>query len=201
MFGFLVEDSHAARAPNAVECSITIEGSPSREMATLFGLDAKHPALELTLSENTAWAVYLLKHDTTTPLANSDGQPKRRNSLRFRDGRPPSLSVETFFQDLGTALPYSKPGYFSFTSENVEESLSGGTVTSKLLKKWKGMDGWKVSPQKSSGDEVFRRSFLGNDGTEVSVQVFTVLTYPKGVPAWEYYISFMFRPGNKNACN
>ena len=196
----LPQPAFAARAPDAVECTIEFQGLASRDFAALLGLSQKHPEIVLTLSEGTSWAVYLLKKDTPTPLYNMDGQPRRRNKIRFVEGPQPHLSIGPFFQDLGTALPYSKPGNYSFSTETVDDSLRGSETTSKLLRDWKAMSGWKNPPQKSPGKEIFRRSFLAKDGTEAEVQVFSTQTYPNNVPTWGYLISLSLRPAKEGAC-
>src|SRR5579862_941916 len=66
-----------ARFPNAVEKTFVITGDAATSVATLLGLAGSGTSsVTLPIDKGVAWAVYLLKQDTKTPIYNGDGPPR-----------------------------------------------------------------------------------------------------------------------------
>lgn len=94
VFLFACESMNAVRFPNAVEKKIVLTGQSATTVAEIFGLNSSGSSfIPMQLGRNDDWAVYLLKHDTATPLMNdNEGVPSRFNQVMFTESpRPPLL--------------------------------------------------------------------------------------------------------------
>ena len=104
-----------ARFPNAVEKTFVVTGDAATSLATLLGMRTSGTSsVSLPLDKGVAWAVYLLKQDTKTPIYNGDGPP-RWNRITFSASPLPTLTLAPYWLDLATALPNSRRGYYSFS--------------------------------------------------------------------------------------
>lgn len=156
-----------ARFPNAVERTFVVTGDAAKSVALLLGMRASgSSSASLPLDKGVAWAVYLLKQDTKTPLYNGDGPP-RSNRVTFSASPLPTLTLAPYWLDLATALPNSQPGYYSFSSPFIAEDLKASDSWTQMLKRLKHESGWdsKRFPQ-------FQRCFTSLDKTELCVAVY-----------------------------
>ena len=131
--------AHGARAANAVERELAWRGHDARVIAEWFGLDPRQDGrLTLRLGRGDAWAIYLLKQDTPTPLSNdNDGSPPRDNLLVYRAGAgaDASLTLGPYWLDLGTRSPQNEPGRLMFSSTDVPAQPDGDDVWSALARR------------------------------------------------------------------
>jgi hypothetical protein len=166
----------AARFPNAIEKTFVVTGSAATSVATLLGMSTSRPAsFSLPLDKGVAWAVYLLKQDTKTPIYNGDGPP-RWNRVTFSTSPSNTLTLGPYWLDLATALPNSRPGYYSFSSPFIAEDPKANDPWTQMLKRLKTEAGWssKAFPE-------FGRCFTSTDKTVVCVAVYASKDYTGNV--------------------
>ena len=165
-----------ARFPNAVEKTFAVTGDAATSLATLLGMSTSgSSSVSLPLDKGVAWAVYLLKQDTKTPIYNGDGPP-RSNHVTFSATPLPTLTLAPYWLDLATALPNSRPGYYSFSSPFIAEDLTASDSWTQMLKRLKNEPGWdrKGFPQ-------FQRCFTSADKTGICVAVYGNKAYTNNV--------------------
>jgi hypothetical protein len=154
-------------------------------------MSAREPSsLALQLGRGEAWAVYLLKQDTSVPLYNdNDGSPVRTNLVAFSPGPVPLLTISPFWLDQGTALPMTRVGYFSFGSPFLGEALDGKDPWTQLLRRLQQQPGWNTAsvPQ-------FHRCFPPPEGTELCIDVYGTKDYPDNIEKNGYVIGITARP-------
>jgi len=167
--------AYAARFPDAVEKRIVLTGPAAVSVAELFGLSPSSPhSVSLPLGRGDAWAVYLLKQDTEEKLWNdNEGSPARYNAMEMSYGPVPALAVSPYWLDLGTRLPETKAGYYSFGSPFMPAALDGEDPWTRLVRRLKAGPGWDENAQMP-----FRRRFASPDGVELCIEVFGVVQYP-----------------------
>lgn len=172
-----------ARFPNAVEKHVVITGGAAGSVASLLGLGASGTA-SLRLGRNDAWAVYLLKHDTKQEITNGDG-PDRYNAAKFSTGRP-SLSIGPYWLDLGTEAPDTKPGYYSFDSPFLSETLRSGDAWTNLVRRLQREPGWNrdATPQ-------FERCFTSPERTEICIRVYGAKDYTNNAERNGYSVTIV----------
>jgi hypothetical protein len=172
-FGILVPVSvPAARFPNAVEKTVVIRGNAAVSVATLLGLSSSgSSAISLQLGRMDAWAVYLLKRDTKKELSNGDSPP-RYNLVRFSESPDASLTIEPFWLDLGTQLPETKAGYYSFSSPFISQDLTSNDPWTRLLRRLRNESGWS-----GNGYPQFRQCFTSAEESEICISVFGAKDY------------------------
>jgi hypothetical protein len=157
----------AARAPDAVEKTITITGDAAASAAELFGLAPAGPSsVSLQLSRPDAWSVYLLKQDTKERIWDDVGTPARYDTVRFSPAPVPSLSISLYWLDLGTRLPYQKVGYFSIDSPFLSEHLTEDGAWTQLVRRLKAKPGWNEAAAVQ-----FRRCVTSSAGAELCIEV------------------------------
>jgi hypothetical protein len=162
----------AARFPNAVEKTFVVTGEAATSLAALLGMSTSgSSSISLPLDKGVAWAVYLLKQDTKTPLYNGDGPP-RWNRVAFSASPVPTLTLAPYWLDLATALPNSRPGYFSFSSSFIAADLKASEPWTQMLKRLKNEPGWN-----SKGFPQFARCFTSTDKTELCIAVYANKDY------------------------
>lgn len=169
-------NASGARFPNAVERTFVVTGDAAVSFAQLLGMPTSgSSSVSLALDKGVAWAVYLLKKDTKTPIYNGEGPP-RWNRITFSSSPLPRLALGPFWLDLATALPNSRPGYYSFTSPFIAEDLSANNPWTQMLKRLKNEPGWdtKASPQ-------FQRCFTSSDKTGICIAVYSSKDYSGNV--------------------
>lgn len=165
-----------ARFPNAVEKTFAVTGDAATSVATLLGMStSESSAVSLPLDKGVAWAVYLLKQDTKTPIYNGDGPP-RSNLVTFSASPLPRLTLAPYWLDLATALPNSRPGYYSFSSPFISEDFKASDSWTQMLKRLKSEAGWD-----STGFLLFKRCFTSADKTEICVAVYGSKDYTNNV--------------------
>lgn len=166
----------AARFPNAVERTFVVTGDAATSIARLLGMPTSgSSSILLPLDKGVGWAVYLLKQDTKTPLYNGDGPP-RWNRVTFSAAPAPTLKLAPYWLDLATALPNSRPGYFSFSSPFIDHDLKANDPWSVMLKRLKIAPGWnsKAFPE-------FQQCFTSSDRTETCIAVYADKDYTGNV--------------------
>ncbi len=119
--------------------------------------------------------MYLLKQDTKTPIYNGDGPP-RWNRVTFSASPLPTLTLAPYWLDLATALPNSRPGYYSFSSPFIAEGMKGSDPWTQMLKRLKNEPGWK-----SKGFPQFERCFDPSGKTVLCVEVYASKDYANNV--------------------
>jgi hypothetical protein len=165
-----------ARFPNAVEKTFAVTGNAATSVATLLGMPTSGSAsVSLPLDKGVAWAVYLLKQDTKTPLYNGDGPP-RSNRVTFSASPHPTLTLAPYWLDLATALPNSRPGYYSFSSPFIAQGLKANDTWTQMLKRLKNEPGWD-----SKGFPQLQRCFTSDDKTGICVAVYGSKDYTNNV--------------------
>jgi hypothetical protein len=165
-----------ARFPNAVEKMFVVTGDAAASMARLLGISTSgSSSASLPLDKGVAWAVYLLKNDTKTPIYNGDGPP-RWNRVTFSASPLPTLTLAPYWLDLATALPNSRPGYYSFSSPFIAEDPKANDPWSQMLKRLKNEPGWdrKGFPQ-------FQRCFTSTNKAGICVAVYASKDYTDNV--------------------
>lgn len=178
-----------ARFPNAVEKTVVVTGDAATLVAGLLGLSsAGARSATLQLGRNDAWAVYLLKHDTKHEITNGDGPP-RYNAAKFSPAGGAALSIGNYWLDLATQLPDSKPGYYSFGSPFLSETLSGNDAWSKLVRRLRDEPGWNrgATPR-------FERCLTSPERTEICIRVYGAKDYPNNVERNGYYVTITVHP-------
>lgn len=166
----------AARFPNAVEKTFVVTGSAALSIARMLGLPASgSSSVSLPLDKGVAWAVYLLKQDTKTPLYNGDGPP-RWNHITFSSAPIPTLKLAPYWLDLATALPNSRPGYFSFSSPFLEKDPKANDGWSGMLKRLKNEPGWN-----GKGFPEFQRCFSSSAKSQICIAVYAAKDYTGNV--------------------
>ncbi|TKB05671.1 hypothetical protein [Desulforhopalus sp. IMCC35007] len=171
----LAVPASAARFPNAVEKRVVLNGQAGVLIGELFGLNSSSShSVALQLGRGDAWAVYLLKQDTKEKLSNdNDGYPSRVNVMELLSSPVPSLAISPYWLDLGTRLPETKVGYYSFSSPFVPASLDREDSWTRLLRRLRTGPGWV------DGAEIpFQRDFTSSDGIELCIKVFRVVYHP-----------------------
>ena len=145
LLGFAV--AQGARAPNAVERELAWRGEDARVLAGWFGLDpGGDGSRTLRLGRGAAWAVYLLKQDTPTPLSNdNEGSPPRDNVVVYRAGPEPSLTIGPYWLDLGTRSPQNEPGRLMFPSPQLPDQPDGDDVWSALARRLLREPGYRAA--------------------------------------------------------
>lgn len=184
----------AARAPNAVECTLEMKGEGLAALAKLFGLTDDGSHVELPLGEGTAWAVYLLKQDTPVKLSNAQGQPPRFNRVSFQSQGGTAVQIGPFWQDMGTAAPNSRPGVYEFFSDTFPEALTGTDPWISLIRELKSSPSWRESATRKSGQRVFEKSFRSDDGSSLVFSIVLMQTYTNNVSGWGYVASVSATP-------
>jgi hypothetical protein len=165
-----------ARFPNAVEKTFVVAGDAATSLAQLLGMStSESSSVSLPLDKGVAWAVYLLKKDTKTPIYNGDGPP-RWNRVTFSASPLPTLTLAPYWLDLATALPNSRLGYYSFSSPFIAKDLKANDPWSQMLKRLKNEPGWD-----SKGYPQFRRCFTSTDKTGICVSVYANKDYADNV--------------------
>lgn len=166
----------AARFPNAVEKTFVVTGGAAATLATLLGIStSRSSSVSLPLDKGVAWAVYLLKEDTKTPIYNGDGPP-RWNRVTFSASPLPRLTLAPYWLDLATALPNPRPGYYSFSSPFIAEGLKANDPWSQMLKRLKKEPGWD-----SKGFPQFQRCFTSTNKIRICVAVYANKDYAGNV--------------------
>lgn len=182
-------DASGARFPNAVEKTLVVTGDAAASFAQLLGLStSRSSSVALPLDKGEAWAVYLLKKDSRTPIYNKD-EPERWNRLTFSASPLPTLALAPYWLDLATALPNSRPGYYSFSSPFIAEDLRGNDSWAQMLKRLKKEPGWhsNESPQ-------FRRCFTSDDKTGICIAVYASKDYTDKVDRNGYMETITVHP-------
>lgn len=165
-----------ARFPNAVEKTFVVTGDAAASFARLLGMSTSgSTSVSLPLDKGVAWAVYLLKKDTKTPIYNGDGPP-RWNRVMFSASPLPTLTLAPYWLDLATALPNSRPGYYSFSSPFIAQGLKANDSWSQMLRRLKNEPGWD-----SKGFPQFQRCFTSSDKTGICVAVYASNDYTDNV--------------------
>lgn len=163
----LPTSASGARFPNAVEKTFVVKGEGAASLATLLGMSTSgSSSISLRLDKGVAWAVYLRKQDTKTPIYNGDGPP-RWNRVTFSASPLPTLTLAPYWLDLATALPNSRLGYYSFSSPFIAEGLKANDPWAQMLKRLKSEPGWD-----SKGIPQFQRCFASTDKTQICVAVY-----------------------------
>ncbi len=193
-FIFLIfpQGASAAKAPSAVECDIEISGKALDDLVKLLGLKADNPSVQFELSSFTAWAVYQLRQDTPQKLWNTEGQPKRYNSVSLRVGSngAPILLFKPFWLDQGTALPNFRPGVYSFTLETVDENSTEDSPQARLVKILKNSPDWRAIKEKRQGEIAYEKQFRSTDGIPLKLVVYGMNIYSGNTVRWGYAVSF-----------
>jgi hypothetical protein len=169
-------NASGARFPNAVEKTFTVTGDAATSVAALLGLSATGPSsVSLPLDKGVAWAVYLLKLDTKTPITSGDGPP-RWNKVSFSTAPVPTLTLAPYWLDLATALPNSRPGYYSFSSPFLTKDAKANDPWTRMLRRLKTEPGWNAGafPQ-------FQRCFAPTGTTELCISVYGSKDYTDNV--------------------
>ena len=182
-YALLPATASAARFPNAVEKTFAITGEAATAVARLLGMSAKGTSsVLLPLDTGTAWAVYLLKQDTKTPIYNGDGPP-RWNRITFAASPHPVLTLAPYWLDLATALPNSLPGYYSFSSPFLAAAGNANDPWSLMLARLKREPGWNRTayPQ-------FKRCYESADSSAICVSVYASTKYTKNNVARDGYM-------------
>jgi hypothetical protein len=158
----------SARAPDAVERKITLTGQAALSFGELFGFASTAPSSDsMRLGRSTAWAVYLLKQDTTTQLWNdNEGSPARYDVVTFSPGPVPSITISPYWLDLATALPNTEAGAYELESPFVRDELPGSDPWTLLVKRLKASPGWS-----NAGSTPFDRCFTAPDRVELCMTV------------------------------
>jgi hypothetical protein len=170
-----------ARFPNAVEKTFVVTGNAAASVAQLLGMSPSgSSSVSLPLDKGVAWAVYLLKKDTKTPIYNGDGPP-RWNRVTFSASPLPTLTLARYWLDLATALPNSRLGYYSFSSPFIAEDLKANDPWSRMLKRLENEPGWD-----SKGFPQFQRCFTSTDKTGICVAVYADKDYTDNVERGGY---------------
>ncbi|MGA8534642.1 MAG: hypothetical protein WB615_11080 [Candidatus Tumulicola sp.] len=187
-------NASGARFPNAVEKTFVVSGDAAASFAQLLGMSmSKSSSVSLPLDKGVAWAVYLLKQDTKTPLYNGDGPP-RWNRVTFSASPLPTLTLAPYWLDLATALPNSRPGYYSFSSPFIPEDLKANDPWSQMLKRLKNEPGWDTK-----GFPQFQRCFTSTDNTGICVAVYANKDYTDNVGRDGYMETITIHTSNQNA--
>jgi hypothetical protein len=175
-FSLLPMTASGARFPNAVEKTFVVTGGAAASLATLLGMSTSgSSSVSLPLDKGVAWAVYLLKQDTKTPIYNGDGPP-RWNRVTFSASPLPTLTLAPYWLDLATALPNARPGYYSFSSPFVAKDPKAQDPWTQMLKLLKKEPGWD-----SKGFPQFQRCFASTDKTGICVAVYANKDYTDNV--------------------
>ena len=185
--GLATAPASAARFPNAVEKRIVVTGNAAASVAALLGLSSSQPSTTLQLGKSDAWAVYLLKQDTKTPLSSGKGPP-RYNRVTFSVSPIASLTIQPYWLDLATQLPESKPGYYSFGSPFLSEQ-SANDGWSQILRRLKGEPGWNANARPQ-----FRRCFVSNEKAEICIAVYGAKDYASNSASDGYQEIVTVRP-------
>ncbi len=165
-----------ARFPNAVEKTFAVTGDAATSVATLLGMSTSGSStVSLPLDKGAAWAVYLLKQDTKAPIYNGDAPPRSNRVTYFAAPRP-RLTLAPYWLDLATALPNSRPGYYSFSSPFIAERLKANDSWTQMLKRLKNEPGWD-----NKGFPQFQRCFTSADKTEICVAVYGNKDYTNNI--------------------
>lgn len=166
----------APRFPRVVAAIVVITGKAAVSLAQLLGMStSESSSVSLPLDKGVAWAVYLLKQDTKTPIYNGDGPP-RWNRITFSASPLPTLTLAPYWLDLATALPNSRPGYYSFSSPFIGEDLKASDPWTRMLRRLKKEPGWD-----GKGFPQFQRCFTSTDETGICVAVYTSKNYTDNV--------------------
>jgi hypothetical protein len=154
-------DASGARFPNAVEKMFVVTGDAAASFAQLLGMPA------------TGLSSVALPLDKT--MNDGDG-PQRWNRVTFSASPLPTLTLAPYWLDLATALPNSRPGYYSFSSPFIAEDLRRNDPWSRMLKRLKKEPGWqpKASPQ-------FQRCLTSGDKTAICIAVYASTDYTDAV--------------------
>jgi hypothetical protein len=131
--------------------------------------------VSLPLDKGVAWAVYLLKQDTKTPIYNGDAPP-RSNRVTFSAFPRPTLTLEPYWLDLATALPNSRPGHYSFSSPFIAGDLSRSDSWTQIVRRLKKEPGWD-----SKGFPQFQQCFTSENKTGICVAVYSSKDYTNNV--------------------
>jgi hypothetical protein len=178
-----------ARFPNAVEKTFVVTGDAATSVATLLGMSTSEPSsVSLPLDKGVAWAVYLLKQDTKTPIYDGNGPP-RANRVTFTASPLPKLTLAPYWLDLATALPNSRPGYYSFSSPIIAENLKASDSWTQMLKRLKNEPGWDTR-----GFPQFQRCFTPADQAGICVAVYGNKDYTNNVERDGYMETITIRP-------
>jgi len=182
--------AEGAKYPNAVEKQVVMTGAAAAAFAETLGMSSRGPSsLALQLGRGDAWAVYLLKQDTPEPLYNdNDGSPVRTNLVAFSPGPVATLTISPFWLDQGTRLPEPNPGYYSFGSPFLDESLDGNDPWTQLLRRLKQEPGWTVTAYRQ-----FHRCFAPSDAPELCLDVYGIKDYPDNIEKNGYVIGITAR--------
>jgi hypothetical protein len=178
----------AARFPNAVEKTFVVSGSAAITVAALLGLSMKGSSISLPLDKGTAWAVYLLKQDTKTPISNGDGPP-RWNKVTFSASPGPTLTIAPFWLDMATALPNSQPGDYSFSSPFIAQDFKPHDPWTQMLARLKKEPGWDANAHPQ-----FQRCFASQDKTQICIAVYGLTDYTNNVEREGYMESITVHP-------
>lgn len=186
------QGASAAKAPAAIECNIEISGKELEEVVKLLGLRQENPSIQLELSSFTAWAVYLLKQDTPEKLWNTNGQPKRYNSISLRSGSNgvPGLVFKPFWLDQGTALPNPRLGVYSFMLETVDENSTEDSPQARLVQTLSSSPDWRAIKEKRQGEIAFEKQYRSAEGISLKLTVYGMNIYRANTASWGYAISF-----------
>lgn len=177
----LPTNAFGARFPNAVEKTFVVTGDAADSFGELLGMSTRgSSSIELPLDNGDAWAVYLLKQDTKTPLYGGDGPP-RWNRVTFSSSPLPTLTLAPFWLDLATALPNSQPGYYSFSSPFIAEEPSATDAWGQMLKRLKKQPGWQTR-----AFPLFRRCFTSDDKTGICIAVYDSTDYTSKIERQGY---------------
>lgn len=185
---FMNLDAEAARFPNAIERVVEVSGEEIKLLAEVLGLDKSNPKASLGLAESDAWAIYLLKQDTKTPLSNSKDQPQRFNTIEYSEDGIPSLKIGSFWLDLATSLPNSKPGSYSFTSHYVDASSEKNDDWFRAFEKLSLSETWVKIKAPHSGDIAYQKVFNSKDGASINLIVVHAKDYTRSEGTLSYQI-------------
>ena len=182
--------AEAAKAASAIECTISLQGAAAKELAQLLGLSSGDPVRSLELGEHVAWAVYLLTAGPNPPLSNSAGQPKQSNTVSYsltKDARP-MLTIGSYWQDMGTALPFMEPGVYRFSSMFIPLTADNDEPWVALLRRLKATADWKNVATMKAFEMLYTKTFVADDGTALALEVKLVETFPDNISTWQYMV-------------
>jgi hypothetical protein len=194
LFALLIPVSaQGARFPDATEGQIVLVEEAAASAAALLGLTGPGSAqVFLRVGPGEAWAVHLLKKETKEPLYNdNDGTPARYNRAAFTASSSPTLSLSSFWLDLGTALPATRSGYFSFGSPFISESPDPNDPWTRIFQRLRSEPQWNrgAVPQ-------LRNCFTSAEEAELCVELYAVSDYTHNVERHGYIVRILAHPKN-----
>ena len=134
--------------------------------------------------------MYLLEQDTKTPIYDGNGPP-RSNRVTFSASPHPTLTLARYWLDLATALPNSRPGYYSFSSPFIAQDPRANDAWTQMLRRLKTESGWN-----SKGFPQFQRCFTSADKTGICIAVYGSKEYAGNVERDGYMETITINPAS-----